>query len=148
MSDPEESLTSAPEGSSSLPPSHRLDSIPEGDNNVNNNNGTASGWPCCNRRALTQYNPQYNVPTIQWVSDKQAFVAELFLKSNLGGTFIIDSWGKIKGTLSYQVVDHGTLTPVGSRIYKAKKFADPYDYGLVEALNIHQSEQWTKSMTE
>ena len=42
LSASEGDLTLAPEGASSLPPPRRLDSVPEGDNNVDNDNGTAS----------------------------------------------------------------------------------------------------------
>ena len=65
--DPEESLTSAPEVASFCCPSCCLDSVLEGDN-VDNDNGTASGLTQRNLRSLTQYNTQYNVPSSQWVS--------------------------------------------------------------------------------
>ena len=50
---PEVALLSAPEVSSAFPTSHRLDYVPEGDNNVDNDNGTASGRTYQNRRVQT-----------------------------------------------------------------------------------------------
>ena len=61
----EGALPLAPEGASSRPSVCRLDSVPEGDNNVDIDNGTASGRPHHNCRALMQYNPQSNVPANQ-----------------------------------------------------------------------------------
>ena len=82
----------ATEVASSCQPSQCLDSVPDGDNNVDNNNGTASGRPRRNRRVLTQYNPQYNIHASQWVSNQQALVVKFFLDYALDGTFIMDSW--------------------------------------------------------
>ena len=83
----------APEGDSSRSPSCRLGSVLEGDNNVDNDNETASGQPCRNRRDLTKYNPQSNVPASQWVSDQQATVSKFVLDSAMDGRFSMDSWG-------------------------------------------------------
>ena len=44
--------------------------------------------------------------------------------------------------LAYQSVDHGTLTPVDTAIFKVKKGTDPDEPGLIESLNSPQSEQW------
>ena len=115
---------------------------------MDNDNGTASGRPCRNRRAPTQYNPQYNVPASQWVSNKQAAVAKYVLDSALGGIFSMDSWGEIRVVLAYQVVDRGTLTHVDTTIFTSQQGVYPYEPGLVEVLSIPQSEQWTKAMTE
>ena len=105
---------------------------------MDNDNGTVPGRPRRNRRALTQYNPQYNVPVSQWVFNQHASVAEFVLDSALDGTFSMDSWGEIKGMLAYQTVDHGILTPVDTTISKYKKVT----------LSSHQYEQLTKSKTE
>ena len=101
--DPEGSLPLAPEGyipsapeeplPDYTPPSCCIDSVPEGENNVDNDNGTASGQPCHNIRAPTQYNPQSNVPFGQWVTNQQASVSKFFLYSALDGTFSMDPWG-------------------------------------------------------
>ena len=50
--------------------------------------------------------------------------------------------------LSYQAVDHSTLTPVDPKIFKSQKGTEPDEPGLIEALSIPQYEQWTESMTE
>ena len=115
---------------------------------MDNDNVNASGQPHRNLRAPLQYNPQYNVPASQWVSNKHASVANFFLESAMNGTFSMDSWGKIQGGLSYQAVDHGTLTPVDTMIFKSKKSTDPDEPGLIEALSSPQYEQWNKSITE
>ena len=109
---------------------------------MDNDNGTESGQPRHNRRALTQYNPQSNVPDSQWVSNQHALVAKFVLDSDLDGTFSMDSWGEIQGVLSYQAVDHGALIPVYTTIFKSKKGTDPDEPGLIEALSSPQSEQW------
>ena len=85
---------------------------------MDNDNGTASGQPCCNRRSAIQYNPQSNVTSIQWVSDKQASVADFFLDSALYGTFSMDSCIEIQGMLAYQALYNGTPTPVDTTIFK------------------------------
>ena len=90
---PEGDLPLAPEGASSRPPSCPIDSVPEGDNNVDNDNGTASSRPHCKLRSPTYYNLQSNVSAIQWVSNKQASVAKLVLDSSVDDTFSMDSWG-------------------------------------------------------
>ena len=81
----------APEGASSHPTSCCLDYVPEGDNNEENYNRTASGLPCRKLRARRQYNPQSSIPSSQWVSNKYASVAEFLLDSTLDGTFSMDS---------------------------------------------------------
>ena len=136
-----------PEGAFSLSPSHNLDSFPEGYNNVDKDKGTPTVQRHRNRRDLTQYNPQFNVPVVQWVSDQHASVARFVLDSALDGTFSMDSWGKIQEVLAYYVVDHGTLTPVDPTIFKAKKDTYPDEPGLIKELRIPQSQQWTKAMT-
>ena len=115
---------------------------------MDNDNVTASGQPRRNLRSLTQYNPQSNVPSSQWVSYQHASVAEFFLDSALDGTFSMDSWGEIHGILAYQTVDHGTITPVDPTIFKTKTGTDPDEPGLIEALSSPQSKHWTKAMTE
>ena len=106
---------------------------------MDNDNGTESGQPCHNRRALTQYNPQSNVPDSQWVSNQHALVAKLVLDSDLDGTFSMDSWGEIQGILAYQAVDNSTLTPVDTTIFKFKRGKDPYEPSFTEALSSTQS---------
>ena len=125
-----------------------LDSVPEVDNNVDNYNRTASDRPRRNLRAPTKYNPQYNVPTSQWVSGQHASVAKLVLDSALGSIFSMDSWVENQGISAYQAVDHGTLTPVDPTIFKVQQGADPDELSLIDSLSIPQSEQWTKAMTE
>ena len=56
--------------------------------------------------------------------------------------------GEIQSMLEYQAVDHCTLTPVDSKIFKARKDMDPDQPGLIEALISPHSEQWNKYMTE
>ena len=115
---------------------------------MDNDNGTASGQPCRNRRATTQYNPQYNVPTSQLVSNQHGAIDKFVLNSALDGKLIMDSWGGNQGMLAYQAVVHVTLTPVDPTIFKAKNGIYPNETSLIEALSSPQSEQWTKSMTE
>ena len=88
---------------------------------MDNDYGTASGQPRCNRKSPTQYNHQSNVPSSQWVSDQHASVAKSVLEYALDGTFSMDLRGEIQGMLAYQALDHGTLTPVDPTIFKAKK---------------------------
>ena len=88
---------------------------------MDNDNGTASGQPCGNRRSAIQYNTQYNVTSSQWVSDQQALVANFFLDSALYGIFRMDSCIEIQGMLAYQALYNGTPTPVDTAIFKYKR---------------------------
>ena len=49
--------------------------------------------------------------------------------------------------LEYQAVDHGTLTPVDTTIFKSKRGTDPDEPGIIEELSSPQSQQYTKAMT-
>ena len=113
---------------------------------MDDDNGTALGWPRQNRRAPTQYNPKSIVPNSQWVSNQQSSVAGFVLDSALDDTLSMDLWREIQGMLAYQTVDNRALTYVDPRIFKSKKGTDQDKPSLIEALISPQSKQWTESM--